>query len=137
MKYFPSLQVKDPRYHAEKITQKDAKNIYEHTLKLEGEYQHLLSDTVPAAANLMLITHQIQSKIDQEQNKTLWVPSGTIWWRNLNIYLWVGKKLSVFAVVHPVKIIDTQSLEQKDHPIKFIFFPSFLWEMVKNVFLWK
>jgi len=72
-------KVKDPRYHAEKITQKDAKNIYEHTLKLEGEYKHLLSDTVPAGANLMLITHQIQTKIDQEQNKTLWVPSGTIW----------------------------------------------------------
>ena len=72
-------KVKDPRYHAEKITQKDAKNIYEHTLKLEGEYKHLLSDIVPAGANLMLITHQIQTKIDQEQNKTLWVPSGTIW----------------------------------------------------------
>ena len=73
------MQVKDPRYHAEKIGQKDAKHIYEHTLKLESEYKHLISDTVPAAANLMLITHQIQNKINEEQNKTLWVPSGQIW----------------------------------------------------------
>ena len=36
-------EVKDPRYHAEKINQKDAKNIYEHTLKLEAEYKHLIS----------------------------------------------------------------------------------------------
>ena len=85
--------MKDPRYHAEKITQKDAKNIYEHTLKLEGEYKHLICDTVPAAANLMLITHQIQNKINEEQNKTLWLPSGTIWWKlnslliNQNIFL--------------------------------------------------
>ena len=29
----------------------------------------------------MLMCAQINSTIDQEQNKTLWVPSGTIWWR--------------------------------------------------------
>ena len=73
------FQVKDPRYHAEKITQKDAKNIYEHTLKLEAEYKPLISDMIHAGANLMLMCAQISTKIDQEQNKTLWVPSGTIW----------------------------------------------------------
>lgn len=72
-------EVKDPRYHAEKITQKDAKNIYEHTLKLEAEYKPLISDMIHAGANLMLMCAQISTKIDQEQNKTLWVPSGTIW----------------------------------------------------------
>jgi len=72
-------EVKDPRYHAEKINQKDAKNIYEHTLKLECEYKHLISDIIHAGANLMLMCAQIATKIDQEQNKTLWVPSGTIW----------------------------------------------------------
>lgn len=72
-------EVKDPRYHAEKITQKDAKNIYEHTLKLEAEYKSMISDTIQAGANLMLMCAQIATKIDQEQNKTLWVPAGTIW----------------------------------------------------------
>ena len=63
-------------FDAEKITQKDAKNIYEHTLKLEAE---LISDMIHAGANLMLMCAQISTKNDQEQNKTLWVPSGTIW----------------------------------------------------------
>ena len=39
----------------------------------------LISDTIHAGANLMLMCAQINSTIDQEQNKTLWVPSGTIW----------------------------------------------------------
>merc|ERR1712025_352627 len=35
-------EIKDPRYLAEKISQKDAKNIFEHTAKLEAEYKHLI-----------------------------------------------------------------------------------------------
>jgi len=72
-------EVKDPRYHAEKITQKDAKNIFEHTQKLETEYKPLISDVIQGGANLMLLCEQIKTKLDQEQNKTLWVPAGTIW----------------------------------------------------------
>jgi hypothetical protein len=71
--------VKDPRYHAENIKQKDAKNIYEHTLKLESEYKPLISDVIQGGANLILLCDQIKQKIEQEQNKTLWVPAGTIW----------------------------------------------------------
>lgn len=71
--------MKDPRYHAEKITQKDAKNIFEHTQKLETEYKPLISDVIQGGANLMLLCEQIKTKLDQEQNKTLWVPAGTIW----------------------------------------------------------
>ena len=39
----------------------------------------VFSDTIHAGANLMLMCAQIASKIEQEQEKTLWVPSGTIW----------------------------------------------------------
>ena len=64
-----------------RVWQKDAKNIFEHTQKIEAEYKHLISDTIHAGANgnLMLMCAQIATSIDQEQNKTLWVPSGTIW----------------------------------------------------------
>merc|ERR1719412_2017386 len=72
-------EIKDPRYLAEKISQKDAKNMFESTLSLETDYKPYISDTIHAGANLMLMCAQIASKIDQEQNKTLWVPSGTIW----------------------------------------------------------
>jgi hypothetical protein len=40
------IKVKDPRYNAEKITHKDAKNIYELTVKLETEYKHVISDII-------------------------------------------------------------------------------------------
>lgn len=63
----------------ERISQKDAKTIFEHTQKLEETHRHLVSDTIHAGANLMLMCSQIVNKVDQEQNKTLWVPSGTIW----------------------------------------------------------
>eukprot|EP00094_Tigriopus_californicus_P004988 TCALIF_04803-PB protein Name:"Similar to DLG5 Disks large homolog 5 (Homo sapiens)" AED:0.05 eAED:0.05 QI:159/0.84/0.87/0.96/0.93/0.93/33/0/2582 len=72
-------EVKVPTMSADRISQKDAKNIFEHTQKLEGDYKHLISDIIHAGANLMLMCAQINSKIDQEQNKTLWVPCGTIW----------------------------------------------------------
>ena len=38
-----------------------------------------IPDTIHAGANLMLMCAQIASKIELEQNKTLWVSSGTIW----------------------------------------------------------
>ena len=39
-------EVKDPRYNAEKMNQKDAKNIFELTNKLETEYTHVISDVI-------------------------------------------------------------------------------------------
>ena len=96
-------EIKDPRYLTEKISQKDAKNMFESTQTLETDYKPYISgmyiisniklcekyfeiletsyvsDTIHAGANLMLMCAQVASKIDQEQNKTLWVPSGTIW----------------------------------------------------------
>jgi hypothetical protein len=44
--------VKDPRYNAEKITHKDAKNIYELTVKLETEYKHVISDIIQVKTSL-------------------------------------------------------------------------------------
>ena len=92
-------EIKDPRHLVEKISQKDAKNMFESTQSLEADYKPYISgkfkekfeknrlikfschfsDTIHAGANLMLMCAQINSTIDQEQNKTLWVPSGTIW----------------------------------------------------------
>ena len=40
---------------------------------------YFITESIQAGANLMLMCAQIATKIDQEQNKTLWVSSGTIW----------------------------------------------------------
>lgn len=76
-------EIKDPRYSAtgsgEKISQKDAKNMFESTQALEADYKPYISETIHAGANLRLMCAQIETTIDQEQTKTLWVPSGTIW----------------------------------------------------------
>ena len=74
-------EVKDPRYQVEQLHQKDAKNIYEHTMKQEQEYKHLISEVIHAGANLMLICAQVAAKIEQEQQRPIWIPSGTIWWQ--------------------------------------------------------
>lgn len=36
-------EVKDTRYPLDKVTAKAAKEMYEHTLKLESEYKHYIS----------------------------------------------------------------------------------------------
>jgi hypothetical protein len=71
-------EIKDPRY-SEKISQKDAKNMFESTESLALDYKNYISQTIHAGANLRLMCAQIETTIDQEQNRTLWVPSGTIW----------------------------------------------------------
>ena len=45
----------------------------------ENHETSCVSDTIHAGTNLMLMCAQIETKINQEQSKTLWVPSGTIW----------------------------------------------------------
>jgi len=72
-------EVRDPRYQLEQLNQKDAKNMYEQSLKQEQEYRHLISEIVPAGANLMLVCAQVVATIDQEQKRPVWVPCGTIW----------------------------------------------------------
>lgn len=34
---------------------------------------------IPAAVNMPYISTQVKSCVDQEQSKTLWVPSGSLW----------------------------------------------------------
>ena len=43
----------------DKPTMKDAKNMQELSIKLEQDYKHLISDTVLAGANIMLICAQV------------------------------------------------------------------------------
>ena len=45
--------------HQDKPNMKDAKNMQEHSVKLEQEWRHLISDTVQAGPNIMLICAQV------------------------------------------------------------------------------
>ncbi|XP_069696680.1 disks large homolog 5 isoform X2 [Periplaneta americana] len=71
-------EVKDTRYPAEKVSAKAAKEMYEHASKLESEYRQYISAVIPAGVNVAYMCTQIKAAVDQEQNKTLWVPSGTM-----------------------------------------------------------
>ncbi|CAM1293248.1 DLG5 (predicted) [Pycnogonum litorale] len=68
-------EVKDSRFLVEKVTSKLAKEIYDHSLKLETEYKHLISAVIPGASLAYMCT-QVKTCVDQEQDKMLWVPSG-------------------------------------------------------------
>ncbi|XP_068228466.1 disks large homolog 5 isoform X3 [Palaemon carinicauda] len=63
---------------AERISQKEAKEMYELSIKMEQEYKHVISAVIPAAVNMPYISTQVKSHVDQEQSKTLWVPSGSL-----------------------------------------------------------
>lgn len=63
---------------AERISQKEAKEMYELAAKVEQEYKHVISAVIPAAVNMPYISTQVKSCVDQEQSKTLWVPSGSL-----------------------------------------------------------
>ncbi|XP_071442600.1 disks large homolog 5 isoform X2 [Hetaerina americana] len=68
-------EVKDTRcFPTEKVSAKAAKEMYEHSLKLETEYKHLISAVIPGGANVVYMCTQIKCSVDLEQNKTLWVP---------------------------------------------------------------
>lgn len=72
-------EVKDTRYASDKVTAKAAKEMYEHSLKLESEYKHYISAIIPAAGvNIAYMCTQIKAAVDVEQNKTLWVPPSNI-----------------------------------------------------------
>ncbi|XP_042204892.1 disks large homolog 5-like isoform X3 [Homarus americanus] len=63
---------------AERISQKEAKEMYELAAKMEQEYKHVISAVIPAAVSMPYISTQVKSCVDQEQSKTLWVPSGSL-----------------------------------------------------------
>ena len=58
---------------------KDAKNLHEHSIKLGEDYRHVISDVVQAGTNIMLLSAQVAAKIDIEQKRPIWIPSGSIW----------------------------------------------------------
>ncbi|XP_023210060.1 disks large homolog 5-like [Centruroides sculpturatus] len=70
-------EVKDPRYLTEKISTKAAKEMYEHTLKIESEYKHIINAVIPGS-NLAYMCTQIKTCVEDEQSKTLWVPCGSL-----------------------------------------------------------
>lgn len=70
-------EVKDSTYLTEKVTTKAAKEMYEHALKIESEYKHLINAVIPGS-NLAYMCTQVKMCVDDEQNKALWVPSGSI-----------------------------------------------------------
>lgn len=70
-------EVKDSTYLTEKLTTKAAKEMYEHALKIESEYKHLINAVIPGS-NLAYMCTQVKMCVDDEQNKALWVPSGTL-----------------------------------------------------------
>lgn len=72
---------KDPLKHAtdkilpQKISEKEAKEMFELCNKLEHEYKSLVSAVVPAVGNMAFICTQLKTCVESEQSKTLWVPS--------------------------------------------------------------
>uniref|UniRef100_A0A2R5L5D5 Putative membrane-associated guanylate kinase maguk n=1 Tax=Ornithodoros turicata TaxID=34597 RepID=A0A2R5L5D5_9ACAR len=70
-------EVKDSTYLTEKVTTKAAKEMYEHALKIESEHKHLISAVIPGS-NLAYMCTQVKMCVDDEQNKALWIPSGTL-----------------------------------------------------------
>ncbi|XP_045500224.1 disks large homolog 5 [Colias croceus] len=68
-------EVKDTRYPADKLSAKAAKEMYEHGLKVENEFRNYISAEIPAGVNIAYMCTQIKEAVEEEQNKTLWVPS--------------------------------------------------------------
>lgn len=83
----------------DKVSAKAAKEMYEHALKQESEYRHLISGKhlihfdfwmnpywqieflaviQVTGVNIAYMCTQIKSAIDHEQGKTLWVPCNSV-----------------------------------------------------------
>ncbi|CAL4070670.1 unnamed protein product, partial [Meganyctiphanes norvegica] len=69
-------EVCDPS--AQAISQKEAKEMFEVASKNEHEYKHIISAVITASVNMAYNVTQVKTCVDQEQSKTLWVPSGSL-----------------------------------------------------------
>lgn len=67
----PSALDKGP---LQKISQKEAKEMFELCSKLEVEYKSVVSTVVPAVVNMAYMCTQVKACVDSEQAKALWVP---------------------------------------------------------------
>uniref|UniRef100_A0A182JWA6 Uncharacterized protein n=1 Tax=Anopheles christyi TaxID=43041 RepID=A0A182JWA6_9DIPT len=65
-------EIKDSRYSTDKISAKAAKEMYEHTLKMESEYRQFISGVI-SGVNITHMCTQIKAAVDSEQKKILWV----------------------------------------------------------------
>ncbi|XP_074647785.1 disks large homolog 5-like isoform X2 [Tubulanus polymorphus] len=70
-------EVKDTRFLPEKLSNKAAKELFEHFQEIEQDYKHLFSAVI-MGGNLAFMCTQIKATIESEQKKTIWVPSGTL-----------------------------------------------------------
>ncbi|XP_043192461.1 disks large homolog 5-like [Amphibalanus amphitrite] len=71
-------EVRESVYPMEKVCTKAAKDMHENARKLEHDLKNVLSATVPGGGNMAYLCTQVKAAVEQEQNKALWVPSGTI-----------------------------------------------------------
>jgi hypothetical protein len=66
-------EIKDLR--CDKISAKAAKEMYEHSLKVENEYKHLITACIAGGTNISYLATQAKTAVEKEQSKTLWVPT--------------------------------------------------------------
>jgi len=65
-------EIKDLR--CDKISAKEAKEFYDHSLKVDEEYKHLITAYVPGGTNISYLATQAKAAVEKEQSRTLWVP---------------------------------------------------------------
>ncbi|XP_062831940.1 disks large homolog 5 isoform X3 [Anolis carolinensis] len=68
---------KDPIFLRDKVTQKHSKEQFEAAQKIEQEYSKYFTGVVQGGP-LSTICTQIMTMVDQEQNKVLWIPAGSL-----------------------------------------------------------
>uniref|UniRef100_A0A8C2AJX1 Discs large MAGUK scaffold protein 5 n=1 Tax=Cyprinus carpio TaxID=7962 RepID=A0A8C2AJX1_CYPCA len=68
---------KDPVYLRDKVSQKHSKEQFESAQRIEQDYSKYFTGVVPAGS-LSNICSQIMAIVDQEQNKVLWIPDGSM-----------------------------------------------------------
>lgn len=95
LRFKSARQIKEIK---DKMSEKAAKEMYEHALKLESDYRQYITGelnlkinvpsfaeiknisffsiiaVIPAGVNITHMSTQIKAAVDEEQNKALWVP---------------------------------------------------------------
>ncbi|XP_022665423.1 disks large homolog 5-like isoform X5 [Varroa destructor] len=70
-------EVKDCRYLTEKMTTKAAKEMFEHSVKIESEYKHLINGVIQGN-NLTYMCTQVKTCVEDQQNKTVWISTASV-----------------------------------------------------------
>ncbi|OQR78368.1 disks large5-like, partial [Tropilaelaps mercedesae] len=70
-------EVKDCRYLTEKMTTKAAKEMFEHSMKIESEYKHLINGVIQGN-NLTYMCTQVKTCVKEQQNKTVWISTTSV-----------------------------------------------------------